>query len=156
MVTRGKMICSNRSLAHCPTSALKYGCVIVALSILACAQVGQNSFSAEPETFVRCSSVRLFLSEASVDIRDQDVKVEHLCVKRRLTTAKVVRKLHTDNAGTVSFAKVTSGHYLLVARVSGQELVGAINLPDFTHLAKCVSDVEIRPVDGSLEIEEKN
>ncbi len=111
-------------------------------------------------TFVECSSVRLVSSDASLDMHDQDVKVERLHIKQRGMTAKItadhVRKLHTDDASTVSLAKVTSGQYLLRSQVSGQQVIGTINLPDFTHLRKCVTDVVVSPVAGALAIEEKN
>lgn len=155
------MLSNDGRLASCVTAALKHSLLTVAVSIFVCAQgVPGSSFNWKPETFVQCHSVRLVLADAGLDIRDQDVRVERLRVNGRGTTAKVsakvLRNLHTDATATISLAKVTSGRYLLRAHVSGQEVLGTIHLPDFSHLGKCVTDVEVWPLKGSLAIEEKN
>ncbi|MGA9528833.1 MAG: hypothetical protein WBS24_12025 [Terriglobales bacterium] len=88
------------------------------------------------------------------------MNIENVRVKGRGAQAEmrahVIRKLHSDANAPVSLRKVTSGHYWIRTQASGKELLGAINLPDFTHLGKCVTDLEVAPLAGALAMEEKN
>ena len=134
------------------------GATFLAFSVFVSAQ-SDPPFEMKLETLVNCASVRLVSTDATLDLRDQDVNVERVRLKghgKAGTTTHLVRRLHTNADATVSFAKVTSGHYLIRMQASGEEVLATINLPDFTHLGKCIMDLDVAPMAGKLAIEEKN